>query len=64
MRAGDAAIERRDREGEQLGRQSRMPISSAAMSMSRTAIHMRPMRPRTRFEAIQVITTTMASTTR
>ena len=31
-----------------------MPISSAAMSMSRTAIHMRPIRPWTRFEANQV----------
>ena len=29
-------------------------MSSAAMSMSRTAIHMRPMRPWTRFEATQV----------
>ncbi len=33
-----------------------MPISSAAMSMSRIAIHARPMRPCTRFEAIQVST--------
>ena len=29
-------------------------MSSAAMSMSRIAIHMRPMRPWTRFEATQV----------
>ena len=37
-----------------------MPISSAAISMSRTAIHMRPMRPCTRLEASQVIAMTIA----
>ena len=42
----------------------RMPMSSAAMSMSRTAIHMRPIRPCTMFEAIQAIAATMVKTTR
>ena len=32
--------------------------------MSRTAIHIRPMRPRTMFDATQAIATTMVSTTR
>ncbi len=41
-----------------------MPISSAAMSMSRTAIHMRPIRPWTMLEAIQAIAATIVSTTR
>ena len=35
-----------------------MPMISAAMSMSRIAIHERPMRPRTMFLAISAITTT------
>ena len=39
-------------------------MSSAAMSMSRTAIHIRPIRPRTMLEAIQVIAATMVRTTR
>ncbi len=36
--AGNAAIEGRHREGQQLGGSRRMPISSAAISMSRTAM--------------------------
>src|SRR5262249_58387609 len=38
----------------------RKPMISAAMSMSRIAIHERPMWPRTRFLATSVATTTMA----
>ena len=38
----------------------RMPISSAAMSMSRMAIHDRPMRPRTMFLAARANTATKA----
>ena len=37
---------------------------SAAISMSRIAIHMRPSRPRTRFLAASARTTTIASTKR
>ena len=37
---------------------------SAAMSMSRVAIHMRPSRPRIRFLAASASTTTIASTNR
>ncbi len=41
-----------------------MPISSAAMSMSRIAIHCRPMRPRTMLMATIVRTITIVSVTR
>jgi len=34
------------------------------MSMSRTAIHIRPIRPCTMLEAIQAMTATMVNTTR
>ena len=42
----------------------RMPMISAAMSMSRIAIHERPIWPRTRFLATSVATTTRPSTSR
>ncbi len=43
---------------------SRMPITSAATSMSRTAIHARPMLLRTMFLAPSAITTTIVRTSR
>ena len=52
QRAGHAAVERADREGEQLGRASAGCRSrSAATSMSRTAMNARPISLRTRFFA-------------
>ncbi len=42
----------------------RMPMTEAATSMSRIAIHWRPMAPRTRFLASRLNTTTSASTKR
>ncbi len=41
-----------------------MPITSAATSMSRIAIQLRPMCPRTRFLAASVSTTAIVSTNR
>ena len=41
-----------------------MPITSAATSMSRTAIHERPVRVRERFFATSASSSTMASTRR
>ena len=41
-----------------------MPITSAATSMSRMAIHERPMAPRVRLRATSAKTQTMASTKR
>ena len=46
-----------------LALKGRMPISSAAISMSRIAIHCRPIRPCTMFEAIQVRKMTRVRTT-
>ena len=43
--AGHAAVERRDPEGQELGRSGRTPMISAAMSRSRMAIQERPIRP-------------------
>ena len=43
---------------ESLVRSGRKPMISAAMSMSRIAIHERPIWPRTRFLATSVATTT------
>ncbi|MOA49890.1 hypothetical protein D3C78_1728320 [compost metagenome] len=40
----------------------RMPITEAATSMSRMAIHWRPIAPRTRFLASRLKTTTRIST--
>ncbi len=40
---------------ESLACNGRMPMISAAMSMSRVAIHIRPMRPRTRFFAASAV---------
>ena len=45
---------------ESLVRSGRKPMISAAMSMSRIAIHERPIWPRTRFLATRVATTTKA----
>ena len=42
----------------------RMPITSAATSMSRTAIHERPVLLRAMFLAASAITATIASTSR
>ena len=54
-------IERADTaNAESLACSGRMPMISAAMSMSRIAIHMRPMRPRTRFLATSASTATNA----
>ncbi len=64
QRAADAAVERADREGLQLGAQQRQgPSTSAATSMSRTAIQPRPMLPRAMFLASSASTATIASTT-
>ncbi len=70
-RKGSAAARRRRRNRTTIPRRreawsasSRMPISSAAMSMSRIAIQMRPMRPRTRFFAISANTITSVSANR
>ena len=57
-------IEGRNREGEQFGAKQAMPISCAAISISRTAIHIRPMRPCTMLEASHAIAATIVSTTR
>ncbi|MCY1384178.1 hypothetical protein D9M69_724000 [compost metagenome] len=42
----------------------RMPMTEAATSMSRIAIHWRPIAPRTRFLARRLNTTTRSSTNR